>query len=250
MTTDDALVLCCRGDRAAAAGDPVTAQALAALGSREVHFVGQRPGREIDALLSSAGATAGAATLAVERVADAGTRVLVLGDDGDLASVVLRVLRRDLLERLMIGYATGVRSQVTALHSLPLAADAVRLGLAGDPDLVVLVRDDSGGVLMGRAELTPVEGTVYVDEFPLLRGRAAAVVVDPHQEKGVEVSVLHRRVLGFGRRPRTRPGRAVEIGSRTPTTVISDGVVRARPVDRWTFYRHTTALRLIRGVIE
>lgn len=249
--TEDALVLCCRADRAAAESDPVTAPGLAAVGSRTVHFVGARPGKAIDPLLTPDGSAhdaVGAPDPVGARSATA--RVLVLGEDADLAAVVLRLLRRELFERLIIGYVTGVPSQVTALHSLPLGAAAVRLALVGDPDLVVLVRDDNGGVLMGRAELTPVEGTVYVDEFPLLRGRAAAVIVDPHQAKGVEVTLLHRRMLTFGRRPRSRTGRAVEIGSRVPMTIVTDGVTRPRTVDHWTFYRHTVPLRLVRGVVE
>ncbi|GGM08657.1 hypothetical protein [Nakamurella endophytica] len=177
-------------------------------------------------------------------------RVVVLGDDADLAAVVLRLLRADLLGSHQVGYVAGRRSPVTALHSLPIGAAAARLALDGEPDLVTLVRDDNGGVLVGRAELSPVDGPVYVDEHLLLRGRAPGLVVDPDQERGVEVTVLHRQVLGIGRRPRTRTGRAVQIASRVPMTVVSDGVPRSRPTDRWTLYRHTAPLRLVRGLLE
>jgi hypothetical protein len=35
--------------------------------------------------------------------------------------------------------------------------------------------------------------------------------------------------------------------STTPATVIRDGRVLDRKMDRWTFYKHTEPLRLVRG---
>ena len=79
-------VLCCRPDRDAADADPAVRGALARCGSREVDFVGHRPGKEIDLLLTD--------------------RIVVLGDDADLAAVVLRLLRRELLGSVIVGFAT------------------------------------------------------------------------------------------------------------------------------------------------
>ena len=205
------------------------AKILAATRPRDVHFVGRRPGKAIDGLLTG--------------------RLLVVGDDADLAAVVLRLLRKDLLGSVEIAYASpGRRTPVTDLWDLPLGVRAVGLAANGEVDLVPLVRDDVGGVLVGVGYLGPVNGTVYVDEHRVLRGAAQRLRVEPDREKGLAVTVSRRRFLGIGRRPHTTLGRAVQIGS-TPSTVVRDGIPYDRPMDRWTFYKHTEPLRLVRGVL-
>lgn len=197
------------------------------LGPEAVSWVGRRPGKEIDELLSG--------------------RVVVIGDDADLAAVALRLLRRELLGQVVLGYATGRESPVTELYSLPTGPAAVRLALTGDPDLVPLARNDVGGVLVGRAVIEPVSGTVYLDEVRVLKGEAARLIVYPDPARGLEVIVVRRRFLGFRRRPDRRQGRAMALGGR-PARVVSDGVVHPGEMTRWTFYRHTEPLRLVRGV--
>jgi len=206
----------------------VITQILEAAGSSVIHYVGRRPGKAIDSLLSG--------------------RLLVVGDDADLAAVVLRLLRKSLLGSVEIVYATPRRrTPVTDLWDLPLGVHAVELAATGEVDLVPLVRDDVGGVLVGAGYLGPVNGTVYVDEHRVLRGAAQRLRVEPDREKGLAVTVNRRRFAGIGKRPRTTLGRAVQIGS-TPTTVVRDGIPYDRPMDRWTFYKHTEPLRLVRGV--
>jgi hypothetical protein len=202
--------------------DPI----LSACGDGPVHPVGRLPGKPIDPLLVG--------------------RVLVVGDDADLAAVVLRLLRRNLLATVDLAYATPTETPVTRLHGLPRGRGGVRAARHGTVSAVTLVRDDVGGVLMGRGELGPITGgTVYVDQHRVLRGAAAAVRVQPHPAKGLAVTVTQRRVAGvFGPRPRTTLGRAVQIGM-APTTVRLDGREYPRAMDRWTFYRHTEPLRLV-----
>ena len=221
-------VLCCRTDRAAAQADGTVRVALARCGDRDVEFVGERPGKEIDPLLAG--------------------RVVVIGDDADLAAVVLRLLRRELLTTVIVGFATDRPTEVTDLWSLPLGAAGFDLALAGDPDLVPVVRDDVGGVLVGLGRLFPVRGTVYLDETRLLSGGAAQVLVQPDTERGLAVTVVPNRMIGFGRSARTHRGRAVQIGT-TPSQVVSDGRPHDRRMERWTFYKHTVPLRLARGVL-
>ncbi len=221
-------MICCRPDRAAAQADPSVRVALQRCRSLDVTFVGRRPGKEIDLLLEG--------------------RLLVIGDDADLAAVVLRLLRTDRLGSVIVAFATDVSTAVTDLWSLPLGGAAVDLALRGDPDLVPIVRDDVGGVLVGLASLSGIEGTVYVDENRVLSGRAAHLLVEPDTDKGLAVTVIPRRLIGFGRRSRTFRGRAVQIGT-VATTVISDGRPFERKMDRWTFYKHTQPLRLVRGVL-
>ncbi len=200
---------------------------LGACGSTPVHPVGPRPGKTIDPLLAG--------------------RVLVVGDDSDLAAVTLRLLRRALLADVELAYATADSTPVTRLHGLPTGPSAARLAHRGTAQEVPLVRDDVGGVLLGTGELGPITtGTVYVDEHRVLRGNADRIRVHPDPAKGLAVTVVQRRVAGlFGPRPRTTLGRAVQIGM-APTTVRLDGRDYPRPMDRWTFYLHTEPLRLVR----
>ena len=221
-------VLCCRSDRAEAQSDPAVRLALAGCGDRAVAFVGPRPGKEVDPLLAG--------------------RVVVLGDDADLAAVTLRLLRRELLTEVIVGFATDRATAVTDLWSLPVGAAGVQVALAGDPDLVPVVRDDVGGVLVGLGRLRPVRGTIYLDETRVLSGPAAQVLVQPDTERGLAVTVVPNRVLGLGRSPHTYRGRAVQVGT-APTQVVSDGVPHDRRVERWTYYRHTVPLRLARGML-
>ena len=191
-----------------------------------MEFVGSRPGKSIDPLLAG--------------------RVLVVGDDVDLAAVALRLLRRELLGSVDVAYASPGRSAVADLWGLPRGAGAVRLATVGTVDPVPLVRDDVGGVLVGLASLGPLTGTVYVDEHRVLRGSAHELRVRPDREKGLAVTVTDRRFAGLARRSQTTNGRAVQIGCAA-TIVVRDGVEYPRPMDRWTFYKHTEPLRLVRG---
>ena len=196
-------------------------------GARE--FVGPRPGKAIDALLSTA------------------DRAVVVGTDADLAAVALRLLRRDRLAAVTLGLVPIGPSEVARLWVLP-ADPIARLDVAFDAPAQpsTLVRDDVGGVLLGLGEISPVDATVYVDAALVLRGRAAAVRVVPVPEHGVAVSVIHRRLLGLGHRTTTTVGRAVQFGLRPGAGIVRDGEAYPRAIDRWTFYRHTEPVRVAR----
>ena len=205
-------------------------QMLAACVGAETHFVGRRPGKAIDGLLAG--------------------RLLVIGDDADLAAVALRLQRKELLGSVEVAYAPAGRTTVVDLWRLPHGVRAIPFAAAGSVDCVVdevpLVRDDVGGVLVGVGYLGPVTGTVYVDEHRVLHGAAQRLRVTPDRAKGLAVTVSRRRFIGLGPRPITTPGRAVQIGC-APTTVLRDGIAYDRQMDRWTFYKHTEPLRLLRG---
>jgi hypothetical protein len=51
----------------------------------------------------------------------------------------------------------------------------------------------------------------------------------------------------LGLRSASAVGRAVQVGC-LDAQVVSDGVAHPRPVTRWTWYRHTEPLRLVRGL--
>ncbi|WP_242579087.1 diacylglycerol kinase family protein [Amycolatopsis sp. 195334CR] len=193
--------------------------------------LGARPGKaEVDPLLAGA------------------EHLVVAGTDADLAAIVLRLLRKDRLGDTTIGFVPlGGGSEFAGLWSLPDdPAQAFRLAVRGDVDPVPLIRDDAGGVLLGRGEVGPVQGVGYCDDQVTLRGRARSIVVTPDTEGGAGLVVQVTRGVLF-RRPATFYGRAFQLGC-IPAIPVSDGVPYPREMKRWTWYRHTEDLRLVRGL--
>lgn len=166
-------------------------------------------------------------------------RLIVLGSDADLATVLTGLLRTD---RLGVEVAHVRRSW----HA--------RRALHGDATRVPLIRDDRGTALVGAAfwlgegglekgsppaELT---GEAVVDDEVLFDGAVTGVRIEPTATMpGLRASVLSRHM-----RPRRWvTGRAAQLGS-TGAVVVRDGVMAPRPVRRSTFYRHTEGwLRVI-----
>ncbi|GAB3586031.1 hypothetical protein GCM10027445_64310 [Amycolatopsis endophytica] len=185
-----------------------------------------RPGRgDVDPLL---GATSG-------------VPLIVVGSDADLAAVVVRIMRKNRLGDTPVGYVpVDPASPVARLWGLPAsAAEALALARDGANGPRVLVRDDSGGVLMGEATIGPVTGEAYCDDVVALRGSARSVVVRPGPE-GVRAEVTR----GLLRRTSSVSGRAFQLGCN-PAELVSDGVAHPRPVTRCTWYRHTEDLMAI-----
>lgn len=213
----------------AEASDSLTAM-WEVLRGQDSYPCGPLPGKEIDALLSG--------------------RIAIVGTDAELAAVVKRLIRTDTMDAVEIAFLPVGESMFARRQVLPRGARAARLALLGEPDPVPVLRDDRGGVLVGVASISVVNGTVYVDENRVLSGEAKALTVQPDPERGLLVNVLFRKFGVLGKRTVTQPGRAVEIGLRRPATVIADGHERATEVDKWTYYTHTSKLRLIRGVVD
>jgi hypothetical protein len=153
----------------------------------------------------------------------------------------------------MVTASMATASAVAETFGLPARPEqALRLALHGEVEPVPLIRDDAGGVLVGRGVLRRLRGIVYCDDDRVLRGAAPRLEVSPDPDAGTDTSVggllvrvwsgrLLRRGIGES------SGRAVQIGC-SPNQPISDGIEHERPVRRWTWYRHTTNLRLIRGL--
>jgi hypothetical protein len=167
-------------------------------------------------------------------------RVVVHGTDADLAAVVLRLMRTDRVDELMVGFVPVDRKQSHVARLWGLPADGVDLAITGSDRGLPLVRDDNGGVLLGLGVVAPARGTVYCDDAVALRGDASRIEVTPGPS-GVSVKVVRGRF----RRPASFEGRAVQFGIDQvhPTR---DGVEYPRAVTRWTWYRHTEDLRAIR----
>lgn len=178
--------------------------------------VGPRPGKaEVDALLPA-------------------RRLIVHGDDADLAAVLVRLLRRDALDTEVAYLPVSRRSRAAANWGLPSRFDdAVALARSGTAREMPLVRDDNGGVLAGRGEIPDLYGEAYCDATRVLHGRVKTLVVDAGPE-GVQVRP--------GRGVTGATGRAIQIGT-TGATPVRDGVPHPREIKRWAWYKHTEPWR-------
>jgi hypothetical protein len=179
-----------------------------------------------------------------------GRRLVVVGDDADLAAVTLRLLRMDRLRDVTVGYVpTGSDSTVASLWDLPLdTGRAVEVALTADSDAVPLIRDDNGGVLVGRGVIAPVRGMAYCDETVILRGQASRITVSPDPDRGAGLLVQVTKRALVVKRVTAALGRACQIGC-VPAIVRLDGVPHPRPVTKWTWYRNSDDLRLARGLL-
>ncbi len=182
-------------------------------------------------------------------------RVVVAGTDADLAAVLVRLLRTGRLD-VEVAYVPTDRSAAAAVWGLPRGDAAVRLARDGAAAAVPLVRDDAGGVLVGRGEFRSVHGEAYCDGDLVLRGSARRLVVAPWPDGGVAVRA---GLLGGAPDGRTRAvpvtaragrgagaGRAVQVGC-LPAVAVHDGVEHPRRVTRWAWYRHTADWLLVRA---
>ena len=110
-------------------------------------------------------------------------RIVVAGTDADLAAVLVRLLRRDRLDVELAYVPSDRRSAAARLWGLPHGAAAVELAREGVARPAPLVRDDAGGVLVGRGEIRGTAGSVhgeaYCDGVLALRGSARRLVVTP-----------------------------------------------------------------------
>ena len=194
-------------------------------------------------------------------------RLVVAGADADLAAVLQRLLRADRLGVELAYVPADRRSDAARVWGLPHGAAALELARHGTASPVPLVRDDSGGVLVGRGEVRAIHGEAYCDAVLALRGTARHLVVTPWPHAaggaspdgttgGVAVRAGLRAGLPDGRVRAVPPtartgrgaatGRAVQVGC-LPATLVHDGVAHPRPVTRWAWYRHVADWLLVRG---
>lgn len=165
-------------------------------------------------------------TADVDAASAGARRLVVVGSDADLASVLTRLMRTERLG-VELAAARGLFPARTAL------SETVRR--------VPLIRDDAGIAIVGSAEwrgAPPPEnlhGEAIVDDTTLFTGEATGVRIEPTDEMpGLRAAVL----TGRGRPHRWVAGRAAQLGT-TGARVVRDGVEGPREVKRSTFYRHT-----------
>lgn len=169
--------------------------------------------------------------------AAAADRLVVVGADADLASVLTRLMRTERLD-VEVAYAPHRRSPATRAYGLPTGRRAVRQARTGTAHRVPLIRDDSGHVIVGFALWTgdpALHGEAIVDDTVLFDGEVPGVRVEPTGTMpGLRAAVDPGRL----RRRRWVAGRAAQLGT-TGAVVVRDGEAGARAVRRSTFYRHT-----------
>jgi hypothetical protein len=158
-------------------------------------------------------------------------RIVVVGTDADLASVVTRLLRNESLD-VEFGFVPGRRG--------------VRRALTGKANRVPLIRDDTGHAIVGSATWRgadgPLHGEAVVDDTTLFDGDVAGIRIEPTLAMpGLRAAVLTNR----GRPGRWVTGRAAQLGT-TGAVVTRDGVAAPRVVRGSTFYRHVKGWLLVR----
>ena len=172
-------------------------------------------------------------------------RLIVTGNDADLATVLRRLLRTSRLD-IEVGYAPARRSPATRLHRIPAGRRGARRARFGAPRRVPLIRDETGSVIVGRARWLPpsdnatLHGEAVADDTQLFDGDVAGVLIEPT----TDLPGARARVLGPLAR-RWVSARAVQLGSNG-VIVERDGVPATRPARRSTFYRNTEGWLLVR----
>ena len=176
-------------------------------------------------------------------------RLAVVGADADLAAVLSRLLRAERLD-VEVGYVPRRRTAATRVYRLPAGRRAARRIRRGSARRAPLIRDETGSVIVGRANWLPgadagsgqlLHGEAVVDDAPLFDGDVAGVCIEPTPA----LPGLRARVNGPRIRRRWITGRAVQLGS-TGVAVIRDGVPAPRTARRSTFYRNVEGWLLVR----
>jgi hypothetical protein len=173
-------------------------------------------------------------------------RLVVVGADADLATVLSRLLRADRLD-IEVAYVPRRRTTATRVYRLPAGRRAARRTRRGSARRVPLIRDETGSVIVGRAAWLPadgrqlIHGEAIVDDTPLFDGDVAGVCIEPTLAMpGLRAGVSRCRIWR-----RWITGRAVQLGS-TGVAVVRDGVPAPRTARRSTFYRNVEGWLLVR----
>jgi hypothetical protein len=172
-------------------------------------------------------------------------RVVVVGADADLATVLTRLLRAGRLD-VEVGYAPRRRTAATGVYRVPAGRRAARRARRGSARRVPLIRDETGTAIVGAAEWRPtgdrqlLHGEAVVDDAVLFDGEVAGVRIEPT----AALPGLRARVWG-GRSRRWLAGRAAQLGT-TGVAVVRDGVPAPRATRRSTIYRNTEGWLLVR----
>jgi hypothetical protein len=203
---------------------------------------------------------AGLPELTLDELATAeAARLIVVGADADLGTVLSRLLKLDRLD-VEVAYAPRWRTAATRAYGLPARGGTA---LTGTAHAVPLIRDELGNVLVGAASWVGDErlreeqrasgrshrrppaalhGEAVCDDTVLFDGDVAGIRIEPTREApGLRATVLSGRMRPQG----WVTGRAAQLGS-TGAFVVRDGELSTRPVKRFAYYRHIADWRAVR----
>ncbi|MGI8666051.1 MAG: hypothetical protein ACR2N4_08475 [Jatrophihabitans sp.] len=210
--------------------DPV----LAALAPASVHLAADAAG--VDACLAELAGIAGTA----------GRRLVIeVAGVAGLNLVLTRLMRRGLLA--VLDTALLITEPVPYLSGQGLPSSLTdQLALARQPAtrLVGVIKDDSGGLCVDSAVLTPWPGTggwwvrAMVDDQQLCDGTVGSISV-----RRLAPDLLQARVQQSRLRHRTVRGRSLQLAC-DPAQIHTDGVGRHRPRGKRTFWSEPALWRL------
>jgi hypothetical protein len=172
-------------------------------------------------------------------------RLVVVGADADLATVLTLLLRAGRLD-VEVGYAPRRRTAATRAYRVQAGRPAARRARRGSAQRVPLIRDETGSAIVGAAHWRPIgdaqllHGEAVVDDAVLFDGDVDGVRIEPT----AALPGLRARVPG-SRSRRWLAGRAAQLGS-TGVAVVRDGVPAPRTTQRSTIYRNTEGWLLVR----
>jgi hypothetical protein len=173
-------------------------------------------------------------------------RLVLCAGVGDLAAVLRRLWRRgELVERETAWLPIGPVPSYLASRGVPASlAAAAAVAVTGSVGAVGLLADDSGGLTVGSAELSPWQGRrlwvrAFVDDVKVCDGEVSALRVDRPAAGVLQVSVLGR----FGRTVARVDGRAAQLAC-DEAQLRSDGVPRERPRRKRTWWNEPDLWRL------
>lgn len=178
----------------------------------------------------------------------AGRRLVLDTDLAGLNLALRRLMRDGLLEE--IETAVVLREPVPYLHRLGLPRDRAgqeSLAVTGVARLVGVIKDDSGGVCVDRAEMFPWPGAqddtpwwlrAVVDDARLCDGPARSVRLRRTAPDELEATAV------FGRfRKTTVRGRSLQLAC-DEAQIVTDGVPREQPRSKRTFWSEPKLWRL------
>lgn len=173
-----------------------------------------------------------------------GEPVILSADVVGLNAVVLRLVRREQVEQIPVGWVADMDKasrELSGWLGLParptLAAD---LAAAEETHAVRMVRDDHGGVLLHRGRLSAYSGGAgfgaqsYHDDTLAANGTVRRIDVRP--DYTVDCALVAEVVTGRPlRRPSRSTGRSLQTACDEAVSTV-DGVAHPRPVTKWTWY--------------
>ena len=204
------------------------------------------------AVLSLTGDEAGD-RVALDAVLDQmdGRRIVLALNTATLVPLLHRMMRRGELLTTETALLAPLPSSLVAQGMPPGLVDAARLAVEGVARPVGVLKDDSGGVLVDAAVMTPwpdpardgsraaIRSTMwlraYVDDTPVCDGQARSLTVTRVRRDLLRVQASEPSGR-FGRaRGATVEGRALQLAC-DEARIVSDGIARAGPRSKRTWW--------------